>query len=619
MSSEVQQRQIGVPFRRNLLSALIVIIMLVLFARLYQLQLLYYDEFGSKAQENSVRSVVKEPIRGYIYDRYGNLVVDVGPFYTVTLTPSEFNRGQIPFFARLLNVTPETVEERITKGVAYSPFLPTRVKRDLDFMTLSSLEENLYQIDGMGFQVEMKRVYPTKARASHLLGYVREITESQLARVGDYYRLGDPIGAAGLESSYESILRGWKGHEFFSVNAKGQTMGRFEDGKHDVVAKDGFDLILNVDVGLQAFAESLMTNYRGAIVAMDPTNGGILALVSKPDFDLKNFSGVTPPEIWVQLNNDPNKLLFNRASMTRYPPGSTFKMVLAIAALEEKIINERTRINCAGAFRFGDRTFKDLHVHGSVNVVEAIQRSCNVFFYQLILRVGFEKWSEYGRRLGFGKQTGIDIGEETSGLMPSPAYFDRIHGKGKWTRGYLISLSIGQGEVGVSPLQMARYAAALGNGGILHQPHAVQFVQNKRLNRLEMVDYQSIDTQISQRTLELVREGMMRAVQMPGGTGGAARIYGIISGGKTGTAENPHGEDHAWYVGFAPFDQPKIAVAVMLENAGFGGAKAAPLAGLVMERYLYGELKRYSEPVPKAVPVKPDTTQLITRSDTINE
>lgn len=612
MSSPIKQREVGLPSRRLLLNALVIAIIGLLFIRLYQLQLLYHDEFGSKAQENSVRSVVKEPIRGYIFDRFGNLVVDVGPFYTVTVTPSEFDMGNMPLLAKLLHLPAAMLEDRVTKGIAHSRFLPTRVSRDLDFETLSSLEEHLYLLAGVNFQVEMKRVYPTSARASHLLGYNREITESQLGRVGDYYRLGDVIGSGGLEASYEPILRGQKGFEFLSVNEKGQVLGQFEDGKNDIQAKDGFDLILNVDIGLQVFAESLMTNYRGAIVAVDPSNGGILTLVSKPDFDLDIFAGVTPGETWRQLNNDPNKPLFNRATMTRYPPGSTFKMVLAVAALEEGIISEKTRIHCSGAFRFGDRVFKDLHVHGSVNVVEAIQRSCNVFFYQLILKVGFEKWSEYGRRLGFGKATGIDIGEETSGLMPSPAYYDRVYGKGKWTQGYLISLAIGQGEVGVSPLQMALYAAALGNGGILHQPHAVQYIRNKRLNKTDMVDYESTPSGISAKTLELVREGMMRAVHAPGGTGGAARVYGITSAGKTGTAENPHGQDHAWYVGFAPYDEPKIAVAVMLENAGFGGAKAAPLAGLVIERYLYGELKRHSIPPVQPRSLPSDSTKIIT-------
>jgi penicillin-binding protein 2 len=335
-----------------------------------------------------------------------------------------------------------------------------------------------------------------------------------------------------------------------------------------------------------------MTNYRGALVAIDPNDGGILAMVSKPDFNPSVFSGVTSSEVWTKLNTDPDKPLFNRATMTRYPPGSTFKMLIAAAALEDGIINENYRITCRGSFRFGNRVFKDTHVHGSMNVVQAIQQSCDVFFYQLVLKVGLDKLNEYGKRFGFGKPTGIDIGDETSGLIPSVEYYDRVYGKDKWTQGYLVSLGIGQGEVGVSPLQMAQYVAAFANNGTLIQPHAVNSIRNKRTNRIDIIDHSEIPVWLNYDVMRMIREGMRRVVEEPGGTGGLARISGIVSAGKTGTAQNPHGADHAWYVGFAPFDQSRIAIAVMLENAGFGGTKAAPIAGMVMEKYLFGELRR---------------------------
>jgi penicillin-binding protein 2 len=276
--------------------------------------------------------------------------------------------------------------------------------------------------------------------------------------------------------------------------------------------------------------------------------------------------------------------------MTRYPPGSTFKMVVAIAALQEGIINEHYRITCSGAFRLGNKVFRDMHVHGSVNVVEAIQRSCDVFFYQLVLKIGLDKLNEYSKRLGFGQLTNVDLGEETAGLIPSTEYYDRVYGKGRWTQGYIVSLGIGQGEVGVSPLQMARYAALLANSGTLLQPHAVNSIRNKRTRSLDVIDHKASSIGVDSSVMRLVREGMMRVVEMPGGTGGMARIPGIISGGKTGTAQNPHGADHAWYIGFAPFDHPKIAIAVLLENSGTGGAKAAPIAGKMMQKYIFGDL-----------------------------
>ena len=592
----------GSPDRRRTLSIVVLVIFAVLMLRLYQLQLLFHVELDKKSEENSVRALIKDPVRGYMYDRYGRLLVDVGPSYSITLVPAEFEKRNAGLLSSILQVDSASLEDRITRARTYSPFLPARIKRDVDMRTLSAIEENLPILRGVSYQIESKRVYPTAARGPHLFGYRREISDNQLSGADEYYRPGDLIGVAGLEARYEPTLRGQKGFEYVSVNSKGQIIGNFEDGKRDVTAKEGCDLLLGIDGGLQAFAESLMTNYSGAIVAMDPAGGGLLAFVSKPDYDPAIMSGVTPADQWAALQSNPEKPLFNRASLTRYPPGSTFKMVLAAAALQEGIIDEHYRIQCTGGFRFGNRVFKDLHVHGSVNIVEAIQRSCNVFFYQLMLKVGFEKWTEYGRRFGFGQLTNTDTGEETAGLLPSTEYYDSRYGKGKWTQGFLVSLAIGQGELGVSPLQMARYAAALANGGIVYRPHAVELIRNKETSSLEPVPRDSTLVGLSPHVMELIRDGMQRVVHAPGGTGALARIPGVISAGKTGTAENPHGKDHAWYVGFAPYDNPKIAVAVMLENSGFGGAKAAPIAGLVMEKYLFGELRRYQpKPAQKAV------------------
>ncbi|MGD1046107.1 MAG: penicillin-binding protein 2 [Bacteroidota bacterium] len=583
-----------------MLTIVIVLAFGFLLLRLYQLQLLYHTEFGKKSDENSVRTIIKEPVRGYIFDRNGRLVVDVGPAYSITVTPASFDTSTLSFLSSLLQMEPSVIQERLNRGRIYSRFSPVRVKRDVDFKTLAAVEENLYQLPGVTYEIESKRIYPFNVRAPHLLGYCKEITDAQLAKVGSAYQQGDIIGSSGLEASYETFLRGEKGFEFISVNSKGQLLGPLEEGRRDIPSKEGFDLNLSVDFGLQMLAESLMINYRGALVAIDPNDGGVLAMVSKPDFDPSVFSGVTSVEVWNQLNNDPDKSLFNRATMTRYPPGSTFKMLIASAALEEGIIDEHFRITCNGAFRFGNKTFKDLHVHGSMNVVEAIQHSCNVFFYQLILKIGLDNLYKYGKRFGFGQPTGFDIGEETAGILPSTEYYNRVYGKGKWTQGYLVSLGVGQGEVGVSPMQMARYAALLANGGTLLQPHAVNSIRNKRTNSLDIIDHKESSVGIDSSVMRLIREGMRRVVEAPGGTGGMARIRGIISGGKTGTAENPHGADHAWYIGFAPFDHPKIAIAVMLENAGFGGAKAAPIAGKVMQKYIFGELPLKASSHPSA-------------------
>jgi len=562
--------------------------------RLYQLQLVSHFEFGKKSEVNSVRPVPRDAVRGYMYDRNGKLIVDVGPLYSVTITPFEFDTSCVPALCKLLQVDRSYIAERLKRGREYNPYIPVRIKRDVDFQTLSLIEEYSYLLPGVSYEIETKRVYHEGITGSHLLGYCKEISDAQLLRFGSEYRLGDLIGATGLEEQYETALRGKKGFTYLLVNSKGQVVGPYESGARDIVPQEGNDLILTIDSDVQVLAESLMTGYRGALVALDPNDGSILALVSKPDFDLSVLSGVTPAEVWNSLNTNPDKPLFNRATMTRYPPGSTFKMLIAAAALEEGIIDENYTITCGGGFAYGNRVFKDLHVHGRVNVVKAIQQSCNVFFYQLVLKVGLDRLNEYGKKFGFGQKAGVDIGDETSGILPSTEYYDQVYGKGKWTQGYIVSLGVGQGEVGVSPLQMARYAAALANSGTLVQPHAVKAIVNKQTHILQMINCNSIPVGLRPEVFAILREGMRRVVEEPGGTGGMARIPGVVSAGKTGTAENPHGKDHAWYVGFAPFDQPKIAIAVLVENAGYGGSISAPIAGKVMKRYL--EKIQYLQP-----------------------
>ena len=572
--------------KRRALYALIIVVFLVLMGRLYQLQLIYRDEYGKKSEENSIRIIPREPVRGMMFDRHGVLVVDNRPAFTVTIMPFEFDRRAIPSLARLLALDPADLSDRLARGEAYSRFAPVKIQRDIDFRTLSALEEMRDALPGVSYQIESKRYYPTAARASHLFGYTKEISEGQLAQSGEGYEQGDVVGSTGLEAQYERSLRGAKGAEFSTVNVHGQVVGSFDNGRQDLPAVDGRDLLLTLDADLQAFAESLMVGRAGAVVAIDPADGGILAMVSKPDYDLGIFSGVTTPDLWRSLNADPTHPLFNRATLTRYPPGSTFKMILALAALENNVVTPGWRVSCGGAFRLGNKVFKDLHVHGSTDMIESIQRSCNVYYYQVMLKVGLDAWSEMGSRFGFGKLTGMDILEESPGLLPSTAFMNRRYGDRGWTRGFLPSLGIGQGELGVTPLQMAVYAMILANGGAYHQPHTVRAIVDRQHNSIDTVLFQTRMLKISARSWEIVREGMRRVVQEPGGTGSLARIQGMESGGKTGTAQNPHGADHAWYVGFAPFDNPRIAMAVLVENAGFGGSFAAPVAGKCMERYL---------------------------------
>ena len=578
--------------RKSVFFAGIIIVFSIFLGRLIQLQFLYSDLYGKKSEANSIRQIQRDPIRGLISDRNGKIIVDNRPSYTITVIPAEFQEQRISLLSDILGLDSATIKEKIAKGIQYNRFAPIKIKRDIDFKTLAVLQENIEKFQGIDYQVESKRSYPAKMRATHLLGYTKEISDQQLLEMRTEYKPGDYVGAAGLEAAYERYLRGGKGFELITVNAFGQMLGRYNEGKNDILVREGDDLYLALDADLQALAESLLSDKRGAIVALDPENGGILAMVSKPDYDLSLFSSVTPPEVWRSINLDESKPLFNRATLTRYPPGSTFKMVLAAAALEEGIINTHWRVQCTGAYRFGTRTFTDLHVHGSTNVIEAIQKSCNVFFYQLMLKTGFNLWTQYGQEFGFGSVTGIDILEENPGLLPSEAYFDKVYGRGKWTQGYLINLSIGQGELGVSPVQMACYASVIANRGYFYNPHAVVKIKNKETGTINALPTETRKLNISDNVWNIIREGMYRCVNETGGTGGAARVQGISVCGKTGTAQTSQRKDHAWFIGFAPKENPKIAICVLVENIGFGGSFAAPIAGFCIEQYIYGKIIR---------------------------
>jgi penicillin-binding protein 2 len=590
--------------RANQFFLIVGLVFLGLLGRLVQLQFLYQDLYGKKSEENSIRPIGHDPIRGLVFDRNGVLLVDNRPSYTVTITPSEFHTGSIPFLSKILGVDSAFIQDRVQKGRVYNRFAPVKIRRDIDFPTLSAIEENRDKLSGVDYQIESKRFYPTNAKAAHLFGYTKEISDQQLAAKGEEYHPGDLIGATGLEAGYEEFLRGQKGYEFITVNAKGQMLGAYNEGKSDIAAREGNDLYLAIDQGVQALAESLLAKERGAVVAIDPDDGGIIALASKPDFDLTSFGAVTPPDVWNSLNTDSARPLFNRATMTRYPPGSTFKMVLAAAALEEGVVNPAARINCTGGFRYGNRVFKDHVTHGSTNMVEAIQRSCNVYFYQLMLKTGLERWTHYGEEFGFGSPTGIDILEETSGLLPSEEYFNRMYGDGRWTQGYLVSLAIGQGEVGVSPVQMACYAATLANKGLYRTPHIVERIRDKETGEIRNVPFATRRVHLAEENWRIIRDGMYRCVNEEGGTGLSARVSGIAVAGKTGTAQNPHGKDHAWFIGFAPMDHPRIAICALVENAGFGGTVSAPIAGMCIERYLYGKLIRNRPPSPSLMAAK---------------
>jgi len=525
-------------------------------------------------------------------DRNGIIVVDNQPLYTVKVIPSEFTDSlKKSTLASLLHITDEKLTERINKGFKYNRFAPVAVRRDIEPKEMMRLSENLWKLPGVMIDVENKRKYPLDLHASHLFGYLNFISKDQLEEMSEKgYTPDDKTGSKGLEKTYEDLLRGEKGARFELVNSIGRFAGEFENGARDRPFVNGTDLHLTLDAGLQQLAEELMhnTGKSGAVVAIDPNDGGILAMTSLPDYDLEILNGTTDGKKWTEIVQDPEKPLFNRAIQASYPPGSVYKLLLAIAALEENVITPEKKIFCSGVFRLGRGRFlcHGGQGHGPVNLERSIVESCNTYYYNLIFDLGFEQWTRYGRMFGFGKTTGIDLSGERSSPLPSTEYYDKRYGKGKWTKGYLVSLAIGQGELNTTPLQLAAFTATIANKGTWHQPHVVKSYQSYDSDTIVPLDFKKNKLPISEKTFERVREAMFGVVER--GTGRLAAVENVKVAGKTGTAQNPHGKDHAWFVAFAPLEKPTIAVAVLVENAGYGGSISAPIAGKLINYYVNG-------------------------------
>lgn len=547
------------------------------------MQILNQEAYEEKSADNSIKAIEQTPFRGVFYDRNLKVMVDNIPAYSLRITPAEYDSKLNPLIDKILNADSGYVASILKKNRIYSKYIPIRIKRGVGFDVVSWIEENQEHLPGVDYIVEMQRGYPFGIKGSHSFGYTKEISPNQLDAEKDYYIPGDYVGHNGIEKQYEKELRGVKGFNYVLVNSKRREIGKYKDGTEDKNSIKGKDLVLSYDADVQKVAEEQMIGKRGAVVAIEPKTGEILALVSAPDYDLNEFSYVTSKEFLQELYSNPDKPSFNRATMSLKPPGSTFKMLAAIAALDMGIITPSTTINCGGGFTFG-RFFKCHGNHGSVNVVHAIEKSCNSFFYNLIYKIGLDKWKEYALKFGFASKTGIDIGEESPGFIPGEDYYVKIYGE-KWPRSIMASLGIGQGEVSVTPLQLAKYVALIANDGSSFQPHIVKGYLDDKTKQIVPYKFPEIKTGIRKEVFDIVKEGMFLVVN-GAGTATHIKMPDIQISGKTGTAQNPHGKDHALFVGFAPSDDPKIVVVVVIENVGFGGTYAAPVAKALIEAYL---------------------------------
>ncbi|HVZ40069.1 MAG TPA: penicillin-binding protein 2 [Candidatus Kapabacteria bacterium] len=578
-------RSFGSTTRKRTFLGLLLLIFGAFTARLVQLQLIEGSEYRTRTEAQGIKQIVREPIRGAIYDRYGHPIVANIPSYTVLVTPNKLTAQSKALLARILATDTITINDKI-KQYKTNDYSPIRIWRDVDRQGWARLNELHTDLVGVDIVEESKRAYTADIRASHILGYTKEISNTEIGELGDYYTPGDVVGKSGIEKAFEDHLRGEKGYEFVAVNNRGQRVNSFNDGKNDRTPSNGFDLYLGLDAGLQQYAEKLLKGYHGAVVALDPNNGEILAMASAPDYDPALFSGVTTKEAYEKVANDPGKPLLNRATQAVYPPGSTWKMLMAIAGLTEGYIKPSTTISCPGSFTLGGNTWKCHGAHGLVNVRKAIHVSCNVFFYKLALQMGIENYTKYGQLFHFGRRLGVDVPEGAT-LLPSQEYYDKVYGAGKWPKGVLVNLGIGQGEIKVNPMQLAAYCGALANGGTWYQPHLVRAIKNNQLGSIEKVKYDAEDLGISHDIMDVIHAGMFDVVNTPGGTAGGARMSDILIAGKTGTAQAGKGKrDHAWFICYAPFDKPKIAMCVLVENSGFGGTYSAPIARKLIRYYL---------------------------------
>jgi len=591
--------------------------MLVFVMRLFYLQVIDND-YKARADNNAFLNKTLYPSRGLIYDRKGELLVFNQPAYDVMLIMREIQPFDTTDFCDILGITKEIFTKRIEEiknrklNPGYSSYVPQVFMNQLSAQEYGALQEKLYKFPGFYIQNNTIRKYDFPY-AAHVLGSVGEVDQKDM-EADSYYARGDNSGRTGIERSYETVLRGKKGVEVLLRDAHGRIKGRYEDGQHDVAPVSGKNLTLSIDMELQAYGEELMQNKLGAIVMIEPSTGEVLCMVSSPTFDPGILVGRQRGKNHKLLETDANNPLYGRAYMAAYPPGSTFKPAQGLVFLQEKVINSNTLYTCVHGYPL--RNGKPAcHWHPSpINLVGAIATSCNAYFcwglHDLLdsrkrypsVQEAFEVWKEHIVSMGYGYRLGIDLPGENRGFIPNSETYDKPYKK-RWNSSTVISIAIGQGEIQTTPLQICNLAATIANRGYFITPHVVKEIQDTPLDSLYTDRrYTSIDKQY----YDLTAEGMRMAVIA--GTCHGAALPDIEVCGKTGTVENPAGKDHSAFMGFAPYDKPQVAIAVFVENAGFGATYGVPIGKLMLEKYLTGtisEASQYTEQYIKNTVITP--------------
>ncbi|WP_304516675.1 penicillin-binding protein 2 [Cecembia rubra] len=574
----------------------IVLVSVVLLTKLFLIQVAD-DSFLRRAERNAIQRVVDHPYRGLVYDRTGKIMVYNNPIFDLMVIPREFSVKDTARFCDLFQISKEQLIEAYTSARKYSAVKPSPLKKQISTTEFARIQDYLIDYPGLFVMTRAVRSYPQPSSAN-ALGYIGEISARQLERdTLRYYRQGDYVGLSGIEGFYEPELRGIKGVKYRMVNVRGVDKGAFKNGEYDTASVAGHNLTSTIDLELQQYGEMLMAGKRGSVVAIEPKSGEVLAMISAPSYDPNILTGAKFGANYMELNQDESKPLFNRPIMAMYPPGSIFKIVQSLVGLQMGVLSPNTTYSC-------NRSLVACHNHPNpVNLFGAVKYSCNPYYHQayraMINRevsrstfkdteIGLNAWREYVVKFGLGGPLGIDLYNEKGGSIPSSNLYDRIYGPGRWKYSTIYSLSIGQGEMLVTPLQMANLAAIFANKGYYYPPHLVKAIDGDP-NKIPQRFRTRMDVGVDAQHFDLIQDAMAEAIY---GTAARAAINDITIAGKTGTAQNPQGEDHSVFIAFAPKEDPKIAIAVYVENAGWGGRAAASTASLMIEKYLRGEITR---------------------------
>lgn len=582
--------------RPVILIIFIVLIGLTLLVKLFMIQVAD-DSFLRRAERNAIQRIVDHPYRGLIYDRNNNLMVFNNPVFDLMVIPREFTVKDTAQFCELFGIEKEALIENYNAAKQYSWVKPSSLIKQISNEDFARIQDYLIDYPGLFVMTRSVRAYP-RPSAAHALGYIGEINGPQLERdTLNYYTQGDYIGLTGLESFYEKELRGRKGVKYKMVNVRGVDKGSFKNGELDTASIAGTNIQSTIDLELQNYGEKLMTGKRGSVVAIEPKTGEILAMISAPIYDPGLLAGSKSGENYGVLNSDLDKPLFNRPVMALYPPGSIFKIVQSLIGLQDGILTPNTTYAC-------NRSLVACHNHPSpTNLFGAIRNSCNPYYHQAFrqminrevssntyidTQIGLDQWRESVMKFGLGARLGVDMNGEKGGSIPGSALYNRIYGEARWRYSTIYSLSIGQGELLVTPLQMANLSAIFANKGYYYPPHLIKAIDGDR-SRIPEKYRTKVDVGVDAHHFDMVQDAMAEALY---GTAARAIMKDVVIAGKTGTAQNPQGEDHSVFIAFAPKEDPKIAIAVYVENAGWGGRAAASTASLMIEKYLKRTVER---------------------------